>query len=654
MNKQTILGFVLIAAILFGYSWYNGKQEQKFQEQQRITDSIARANAPEPIAPILDSVAMAANRNADGSFNRDSIITVDPLGAVMGAARGGEGRKFTVSNDVATYEFSTLGGAVSDVVLKDYKKYGGDDLHLWKPGSEMFDVALFLRRDGRDALLNTREFNFIAGEITDTADGGKRVAMRLPVDSAAYVEFVYTIPKADYMIGYEVRFVGMEGQLSNQSSFDVEWGNTSLQNEKGFDNENRYTTIAYHYPDVKSVEQLGAANAGANKSESEPSRVKWVALKQHYFSSILIADDAFQNADMGIETFQLGSGDVKRFQTRMSVPMEQGKSSYGFSFYFGPNKFSQLKSYNLSMERMISMGWMSFGWVTRILVIPIFDWLGGRIASFGLIILILTFIIKLIISPLTFMSYRSSAKMRLVKPEMDEINAKYPDQADAMKKQQATMELYRRAGINPMAGCIPMLIQFPIIIAVFRFFPEAIELRGESLWWADDLSSYDSILNLGFNIPFYGDHVSLFALLMAVSMFFFSRLTLSQQTAQPQMAGMKFMTLYLMPVMMLFWFNNYSSGLCYYYLLGNIFNIAQIYGIRAFIDEDKLRRRMLETPRKEKKKSGFMQRLEEAQKAQLAAQRAEQERQARQTRGTDVPPVVRGSRGNVGAGKKKR
>jgi YidC/Oxa1 family membrane protein insertase len=338
----------------------------------------------------------------------------------------------------------------------------------------MFDVSLFLRRDGRDALLNTREFNFIAGETTDTADGGKQVAMRLPVDSAAYVEFVYTIPKADYMIDYEVRFVGMEGQLSNQSSFDVEWGNISLQNEKGFDNENRYTTIAYHYPDVKDVEQLGVANAGATKSESEPSRVKWVAFKQHYFSSILISDDAFQNADMDLETFQPGSGDVKQFHTRMSVPMEQGKISYGFSFYFGPNKFSQLKSYDLSMEKLISMGWMSFGWVTRILVIPIFDWLGGHIASFGLIILILTFIIKLIISPLTFMSYRSSAKMRLVKPEMDEINAKYPDQADAMKKQQATMELYRRAGINPMAGCIPMLIQFPIIIAVFRFFPEAI------------------------------------------------------------------------------------------------------------------------------------------------------------------------------------
>ena len=646
MNKQTVLGFVLIGLILFGFTWYQGNQQKKFQEQQRIEDSIARANAPAPVAPVFDSARMAA-----AGLSQQSVV--DPLGDVMAAARTGEARKFSLSNDVATYEFSTLGGVISDVVLKDYKKYGGDDLHLWKPGSEIFDVAFFLRRDGRDAQVNTREFNFTAGGAVDTPDGGKQLSMRLPVDSLAYVEFVYTIPKTDYMIGLEVRFVGMEGQLSNQSTFDVEWGNVSLQNEKGFDNENRYTTIAYHYPEVKGVEQLGIANAGGTKSESEPSRVKWVAFKQHYFSSIFMAEDAFQGADMDLATFQPGSGDVKKFHSRMSVPMERDKTSYGFRMYFGPNKYSQLKSYDLSMERIISMGWMSFGWVTRILVIPIFDWLGGRIASFGLIILILTVIIKLIISPLTFTSYRSSAKMRLIKPEVDEINAKYPDKDDALKKQQATMELYRRAGINPLAGCIPMLIQFPIIIAMFRFFPEAIELRGQSLWWAEDLSSYDSIVNLGIDIPFYGDHVSLFALLMAVSMYFYSRITLSQQSAQPQMAGMKFMTLYLMPVMMLFWFNNYSSGLCYYYLLGNIFNIAQIYGVRAFINEDKLRRKMLETPRKEKKKSGFMQRLEEAQKAQMAAARAQQEAKARGAGG--APPVVRGPRGNApGTGKKKR
>ncbi|MDR2894741.1 MAG: membrane protein insertase YidC [Alistipes sp.] len=641
MNKQTVLGFILIGAILFGFTWYQGRQQQKFQEATAVADSIARANAPEPVAPVLDSAAVASGLGVEGP------ATPDPLGDVMAAARISQPSTFIVENDVASYEFSTLGGAISDVVLKDYKKYGGEPLHMWKPGSGAFDVEFFVRRGGRDAQVNTREFNFTAADVVETPDGGKQVVMRLAVDSLAGVEFVYTIPKADYMIGYEVCFTGMEGQMSNQSSFDVDWRSTSLQNEKGFDNENNYTTVAYRYPEVASVEQLGVVRAGGTKSESEPARVQWVAFKQQYFSSILVADDAFAGADMEMATHRPGDGTVKEFHTRVSVPMEPERDAYGFRMYFGPNQFSTLKSYDMSMERIISMGFMSFGWVTRILVVPVFDWLGGRIASFGLIIFILAFLIKLVIFPLTFTSYRSSAKMRLIKPEVDEINAKYPDQADAMKKQQATMELYRRAGINPLAGCIPMLIQFPIIIAMFRFFPVAIELRGQRLWWAEDLSSYDSVLDLGFTIPFYGDHVSGLALLMAVSMYFYSLLNFKQQPAQAGMPGMKFMMLYMMPIMMLLWFNNYSAGLCYYYLLGNLFTIVQMYGVRLFIDEDKLRRKMLETPRKEKKKSGFMQRLEEAQKAQAAAARAQQSQASARDR-RDAPPVIRGPRTQPG------
>jgi YidC/Oxa1 family membrane protein insertase len=653
MNKQTVLGFVLIALILFGFTWYQGKQQQKFQEAQRIEDSIARANAPAPVQPsalVPDSTAMAA-----GAAGIAAPVATDPLGATMAAARSGEARSFTVENDVATYEFSTLGGAISGVTLKNYKQYGGEPLRMWKPGTESFDVAFFLRRDGRDAQVNTRDFNFTwdAANIASWSEGEteKRVTMRLPVDSTACVEFVYTIPRDDYMLGYQVRFVGLEGKLSNQSTFEIDWANTGLQNEKGFDNENRYATIAYNYPGVKGVEQLGIQTPGRSKSESEQARVKWVAFKQHYFTSFLVADDAFAGADMDYDTAQPGEGTVKKYHTLVSVPMERDKSEYGFQMYYGPNLTPTLKKYDLSMDRIISMGWWSFGFITRTLVIPIFDWLGGHIANFGLIILILTIIIKTLISPLTFASYKSSAKMRLVKPEMDEIAAKYPDQADAMKKQQATMELYRRAGINPLAGCLPPLIQMPFLLAMFRFFPEAIELRQQRLWWADDLSSYDSILDLGFEIPWYGDHVSLFTLLLAVAMHFSARVNMSQQQAQPQMAGMKFMSLWLMPIMMLFLLNKFAAGLNYYYLISTIFTLAQIYLTRMFINEDKLRCKMLETPRKEKKKSGFMQRLEEAQKAQLAAQQA----QARAQRGGDVPPPVRGSRGNLpGTGKKRR
>jgi YidC/Oxa1 family membrane protein insertase len=627
MNKQTITGLVVIALILFGFSWYQNNQQKKFLEEKRVQDSIARANRPAVPEAQFDSVALAS---AAASQNLQTATPQsDPLGAEMAAARSAETQYYKVSNEVLDVEFSSLGGAVSDVVLKDYFKYGGEPLHLWKQGSQAFDVEFFIKKGFHDAQINTRDFNFTCevsgGTEWREGEESKTVSMRLPVDSLAYVEFLYTIPRSDYMIGYQVNFVGMRDMMSTQTNFGIEWANTSLQNEKGFDNENRYTTIAYHYPGEKGVEQLGIANAGGSKNESEPSRMKWIAFKQQFFSSFIIADDAFQGADMDFATSQPGEGTIKKFHTRVNVPMEPDKTSYGFSFYFGPNDFSILKGYDLSMDKIITMGWMSFGWVTRLFIIPVFDWLGGKIASFGLIILILTLIIKTIIFPLTFTSYKSSAKMRVIKPEVDEINARFPAQEDAMKKQQAVMELYKRAGINPMAGCIPMLIQFPIIIAAFRFFPEAIELRQQPLWWADDLSSYDSILNFGFNIPFYGNHVSLFALLMAVSMFGVSWINTKQQAAQPQMAGMKFMMLYLMPIMLLFWFNNYSAGLCFYYLLSNLFTFVQMYAVRWAIDEDKLRKKMLEAPVKERKKSGFMARLEAAQKAQQEAARRQQQ-----------------------------
>ena len=351
-----------------------------------------------------------------------------------------------------------------------------------------------------------------------------------------------------------------------------------------------------------------------------------MAFKQQFFSSILIAGNDFQNATLQYETFAPGSGNIKQFHAQLSVPYTPQTDSYGFSFYFGPNKYSTLKKYDdLHLQRLVPLGGWIIGWVNRWLVIPTFDFLGKYIANYGLIILLLTIFIKIIISPLTYKSYLSTAKMRLLKPEMDKINEKYPKQEDAMKKQQAMMALYKSAGVNPMGGCLPLLIQFPILIAMFRFFPASIELRGKSFLWADDLSSYDSILHLPFDIPFYGDHVSLFALLMAVSVFITSKISYSQ-TAQagPQMAGMKFMMLYLMPLMLLFWFNNYSSGLSYYYLVSNIITMGQTFGFRYIVNEDKLHQRMKENARKPKKMSKFQQRYEELmkQREQLARQQA--------------------------------
>lgn len=664
MNKQTTIGLIIIGVILFGFSFFQSYQSRKAAEKQHVADSIAAANAPKPVEPVaLDSLTVTAE---------------DPLAAAAEIARPVEVSKVSIENDVMSIGFSSLGGAIESVVLKNYAQYGGAPLQLWRPGSETFDMSFFARNGFNDAQINTRNRNFEidipSGTTWAEGEEFKTLTMRLPVgggnkaearpeetpqDASAEpravaadataatvqpcLEFVYTIPRNDYMVDFSVNFVGMEGLLSNQTNFTIDWAQTSLQNEKGFDNENNYTDIAYRFPDKKGIETLGVSRA--EKSESETGKVRWVAFKQQFFSSILIAgdgtvgkdaatdeDSTFAGAEMSYATHKPGKATdvgqpIKDFKARVNVPMEAGRERYGFSWYFGPNKFSQLKQYDLQMERLVPLGGSIIGWISRLLVIPIFDWLGKMGLSFGWIILIMTVIIKLLIFPLTFTSYKSSAKMRVLKPEMDEINQRFPDKADAMKKQQATMELYQRAGINPMMGCIPMLIQFPIIIAMFRFFPAAIELRGERLWWADDLSSYDSIRDLGFNIPFYGDHISLFSLLMAISMFAYSWLNFKQQAVAPQMAGMKFMMLYAMPVMLLFWFNNYAAGLCFYYLLSNLFTIAQMYGVRFAINEEKLRKKMLETPRKPKKKSGFMARLEEAQKAQMAAARGQQQQQ---------------------------
>ena len=404
-------------------------------------------------------------------------------------------------------------------------------------------------------------------------------------------------------------------------------GEQEFYAEKGFQNENMYTTVSYRFPGESSIEDLGTSEA--EKSKKVSTSLNWVAFKQQFFSSVFIARDNFSNADLSFDTAKPETGYIKDFAASMTVPYNGQVEGYRFAFYLGPNKYAILKKVTddgqpLVLERLIPLGWGIFGWVNRWFVIPVFDFLRQYIASFGLIILILAILVKLVISPLTYKSYVSMAKMRLIKPQVDELNKKYPKQEDAMKRQQATMELYKKAGINPMGGCIPMLIQMPIIIAMFRFFPASIELRDQSFLWAGDLSSYDSILQLPFKIPFYGDHVSLFALLMAVSLFAFSYINY-QQTAssQPQMAGMKFMMVYMMPVMMLLWFNSYSSGLCYYYLLANLLTIGQTLLIRRMVDDEKIHAVMQANAAKNgnRKKSKFAQRYEEMMRQQEAQQR---------------------------------
>ena len=645
MDKKSIIGIAVVAVLFLGFAYFNSQQQKEYLEQkaayEAYVDSVAAA--ARAAAPVADSLASGNGVQAEVAAAEAAAAVrerqVETLGESLTAAREAEAEEFIVENDVMAVLFSTRGGQIKGVTLKDYTQYGprgkrDRKIEMMDPATARFGLSFYLKNGLKNVPVNTLDYVFTARPVVGEADGAKSVVMRLPVAEGAYLEYRYLIydteaPERDYLVDFDVRLVNMAPEMANQTQIQIDWANTTFQNEKGFQNENMYTTLSYRFPDETSIEELGMSEGAKSKNIS--TQVNWVAFKQQFFSSVFIAPDNVSYANLAFDTAAPESSLLKTFTAQMGVPYTPQTEGYDFAFYFGPNKYSILKKIgepggaDIYLERLVPLGWGIFGWVNRWCVIPVFDFLRNYIGSFGIIILILVILVKLVISPLTYKSYVSMAKMRLIKPQVDELNKKYPKKEDAMKKQQATMELYKKAGINPMGGCIPMLIQLPILIAMFRFFPASIELREQPFLWADDLSSYDSIVNLPFSIPFYGDHVSLFALLMAVSLFGYSYFNY-QQTAssQPQMAGMKFMMVYMMPIMMLFWFNSYSSGLCYYYLLSNIFTIGQTLVIRRMVDDNKIHAIMQANAAKKSKgkKSKFQQRYEELMRQQEAQQRA--------------------------------
>ena len=645
MDKKSIIGIAVVAVLFLGFAYFNSQQQKEYLEQkaayEAYVDSVAAA--ARAAAPVADSLASGNGVQAEVAAAEAAAAVrerqVETLGESLTAAREAEAEEFIVENDVMAVLFSTRGGQIKGVTLKDYTQYGprgkrDRKIEMMDPATARFGLSFYLKNGLKNVPVNTLDYVFTAQPVVGEADGANSVVMRLPVAEGAYLEYRYLIydteaPERDYLVDFDVRLVNMAPEMANQTQIQIDWANTTFQNEKGFQNENMYTTLSYRFPDETSIEELGMSEGAKSKNIS--TQVNWVAFKQQFFSSVFIAPDNVSYANLAFDTAAPESSLLKTFTAQMGVPYTPQTEGYDFAFYFGPNKYSILKKIgepggaDIYLERLVPLGWGIFGWVNRWCVIPVFDFLRNYIGSFGIIIFILVLLVKLVISPLTYKSYVSMAKMRLVKPQIDELAKKYPKPEDAMKKQQATMELYKKAGINPMGGCIPMLIQMPILIAMFRFFPASIELREQPFLWADDLSSYDSIVNLPFSMPFYGDHVSLFALLMAVSLFGYSWFNY-QQTAssQPQMAGMKFMMVYMMPIMMLFWFNSYSSGLCYYYLLSNIFTIGQTLVIRRMVDDNKIHAIMQANAAKKSKgkKSKFQQRYEELMRQQEAQQRA--------------------------------
>ena len=442
--------------------------------------------------------------------------------------------------------------------------------------------------------------------------------MRLPFAQGGYIQQEFNLSEGSYMVENQLSFVDMDNVIPrNVSMFDIDWGVVIPRLEKGYKNEKQYSKVDYYFTGDKKPEEMGRSR---NDSKRVDSRMKWFAFQQQFFSAIMTAENEFASADLEVKFFEESDPSANLMACTAKLRSEFQPSSntvIPFNFYFGPNDFGVLKQYDLKYEKIIPLGGWLVNWISRFVIIPCFDFLSRFINNWGLIILLMTILIKVVLSPLTYKSFKSSAKMNVLKPDIEQINKKYPNEKDAMKKQQATMELYQKAGISPMGGCLPMLLQFPILFAMFRFFPASIELRQQKFLWADDLSAYDSILDLPFNIPLYGDHISLFALLMAASMFIYSKMTSSQMSDDPNMAPMKFMSVWLMPIMMLFICNNLSSALSYYYLLSNLITMLMTWFIRKFVvTEDKVRAEMVANQNKPKKKSRFQQRLEEAQKMQ--------------------------------------
>ena len=625
MNKNTIIGFILIGITLFGFTWYQSKEYEKQVAYQAQVDSIARAErAAQYIAdsiagrlPVADTLAGGARPvyEAPVAIYKDSLLE---------AAHSGQESIYTIANDKIEVAFTTKGAQPYSVKVQNYRTYDSTDLYLFKPGNSEMGIGIYTGEN-----INTKDFVFQLTEKTDSS-----IVMRLPFRNGGYIQQKYTLRPGTFVVSNELSFIGMEGVIPrNVSYYDFDWDVTIPRMEKGYKNEVQYSKVDYYFGGDKKPEEIGR---GRNADKRIENRVEWFAFQQQFFSAIMRPVNQFASGELAINFVEEDdpSHNLMDCAAKMRGDFKVSNNVViNNEFYFGPNHYKTLKSYGQKYEKIIPLGGWMVGWFTKWVIIPLFDFLHKFISNFGIIILLMTLFIKIVVLPFAYKSYSSSAKMQALKPEMDKLNAKYPKQEDALKKQQATMDLYKRAGVNPMGGCLPMLLQLPILWAMFRFFPASIELRQQSFLWADDLSAYDTIplLDFGARIPLLGDHISLFALLMAVSMFFYSKITTQGQMSSndPNTASMRFMSVWMMPIMMFFICNSLSSGLTYYYLLSNLITMVETWIIKKFFvrPEDVLAK-LKATEGKPQPKSKWQQRLEEAQKMQRQMMK-EQEKKGR-------------------------
>jgi YidC/Oxa1 family membrane protein insertase len=649
MDRNTITGLILIFLIFIGFSVYNSSRTNKMIEKALVTAeaeyargdleaarteyvNILRIKPTEPVALARvseinsklgsipgnqksDSLAVKKTNSATGVNNSQGTqgtqTEINQYG-VFAQSAVGQNDFITLENNKIELKISLKGGRVYSAHLKDYKTFDAKPLILFSGDSTVFGFNFFTT-DNKAVQTNNLYFKPVSDQKAyNVVSRPESVILRLSAGEDKYIEYKYTLAPDKYMVDFNVNFKSMDGIIaSNQNSLTLDWKMYIPQQEKGRQNEENYSDVTYKfYQD--DVTYLKQRQSKESEKVDVTTKLSWVAFQDQFFSSVIVSNDFFLNGAMS-STRTLTSKKYTRFYTsELGVQYNQASSNaISLKLYYGPNSYTILKKEGLELDKLVFLGRNIIGWISRFAIIPIFNWLNHFISNFGLIILILTIIIKLVLFPLTFKSYQSQAKMQVLKPMVEELGKKFPKKEDAMKKQQATMDLYKRAGVNPMGGCLPMLLQMPILFAMFRFFPVSIELRQEHFLWATDLSTYDSILHLPFMIPMYGDHVSLFTLLMTASTLLTMKMTGSSPGSdQP---GMKMM-MYMMPIMFMLILNNFSAGLTYYYFLANMLTYLQNVVSKRFINADAVLATLEQNKKKAVPKSKWQQRLEAAAK----------------------------------------
>lgn len=614
MDKKSVIGFILMGLVLVGFTIFQSKQAEQQLIERRKQEAISLAR--------LDSLAAIEAAKMPEKVEENSVVEQKHeeehiyKDASLDARKRAEGQIIRLANDKLELEINTKGAQLWSARLKDYSNYGGSDLYLFKAGDNHYDVSVYVGE-----FIQTQNFTFDVASCSDSL-----AVLRMPFENGGYIEQVYSLSAGSYMVNSELAFVNMTNIPRQVNSIDVDFETVIPRMEKGYKNESQYSKLNYYFTGDKKPLEMGRGRSNAKKIASN---LEWFAFQQQFFSMIVRAPGQFSSGDLSVNFLgENADHNLMACNANMRLALNGGGDiRIPLEIYLGPNHYNTLKSYDHQFEKVIPLGGSLVGWFTKYFIIPMFNFLHKYIANFGLIILIMTLIIKIVVLPFTYKSFASSAKMSALRPYIEDINKKYPKQEDALKKQQATMELYKRAGVNAMGGCLPTLLTFPILWAMFRFFPASIELRQQRFLWAEDLSAYDSIVDFGVRVPLLGDHLSLFALLMAVVMWGYSKITMSQQPTSddPSAKSMQFMSVWMMPIMMFFICNNLSSGLSYYYLVSQLISMVEIFIIRKWCVKPQAVIAKVEASKgKPLPKSKWQQRLEEAQKLQQQQMKQQQ------------------------------